>query len=104
MTEALATYPFSSFSSGFECFRLRHLAPTLLSCSLLFLESGSLPSVSFRSISTPESSQIFTPVFSRSSSGMLFDVLDISTLFLWLYSSPFTCFFQGKMSFLPIYD
>ena len=50
---------FLSFSRASEYFRLTNLTITFLSWPLLYLESGSLwqPSISFGSISTPESLQ-----------------------------------------------
>ena len=105
MIEVLTTYLFFFLNRASECFRLTNLTITLLSCPLLFLESGSQwqPSIFFGSISTPESSQILVTVFSRSLSRMLFVMPDISTLFLWLYCFHFVWFFfQDKLSFSPI--
>ena len=87
---------FLSLNRASECFRLTNLTITLSSCPLLFLESGSLwqLSISFGSISTPESLQILITVFSRSSSGILFGISDISALFLRLYYSPFAWIFS----------
>ena len=75
MSEALANYWFFlSLNRASKCFWLTNLSITLLSCPLLFLESGNLwqPSISFGSISSPESLQILATLSTRSSSGMLF--------------------------------
>ena len=91
-------------------FRLRNFTITLLSCPLLFLESGSLwqPSIYFGSISTPNSLQIPCTVSSRYSSGMLFGMPDISTLFRGLHCSPILLLFwldhSGFSYFLPKFD
>ena len=78
MIETLTTYPF--FMKKIECFQLTNLTITLLSCPLLFLESGRDRSSGF--ISTPESLQLLITVFSRSLSEMLFGMRDISTSYL----------------------
>ena len=97
MIKALTTIPLFSLSRASECFRSTNLTVTLLSCPLLLLESGSLwqPLISFRSISTPGSLEILITAFSRSLSGMLFDMPDVSMLFLRLYCSPFAWFFSS---------
>ena len=77
MIETLTTYPF--FMKKMECFQLTNLTITLLSCPLLFLESGRDRS---SGISTPESLQLLITVFSRSLSEMLFGMRDISTSYL----------------------
>ena len=86
---------FFSLNRVSECFRLKNWTITLLSCPLLFLENANLwqPSISVRSLSIPESLKILTIVFWRCLSGMLFGMPVISTLFLWLYCSPFNWFF-----------
>ena len=85
-----------SFNIASAYFQLRNLTITLLSWPLLFLERGSRwqPSISLAFTSIPDSLQILMPVFSKSSLQMLFGMPDNSTLFLWLYCSPFAWFFS----------
>ena len=90
---------FLSFNKASAYFWLTNLPITLLLCPLLFLERGSRwqPSISLASTSVPDSLQMLITVFSKSSSQILFSMPDNSTLFLWLYCSPFAWFFSKFM-------
>ena len=71
----------------------------ILPWPLLFLERWSRwqPSIFLVSTSIPDSLQMLITVFSKSSSQILIGMPDNSTLFLWLYYSPFAWFFSKFM-------
>ena len=98
MIETLTTYPL--FVKKIEYFQLTNLTITLLSCPLLFLESGR--DRSSGSISTPESLQLLITVFSRSSE-MLLVCLISPRRFCSYIASPSPDIFEDKLHFPPIY-
>ena len=71
------------------CFLLTNFMMTLLLGSLLYQETGKqwLPSMSFGSISKPESWQMSTTTVSRLISGISFGIPDSSMLLQRLYCS-----------------
>ena len=88
---------FHNKASG--CFLLTNFTITLLVESLRYLETGKQwhPSMSFGSISKPESWQMSITTFSRLSSGISFRILHNSMLLHWLYCSDLASFFSRLM-------
>ena len=82
-----------------RCFLLTNFTITLLLDSLLYLETGKQwqPSMSFGSISKPESWQMSITTFSRLFSGISFGIPDNSVLLRRLYCSDLARFFSRQI-------